>query len=309
MRSHAERLLLLLALTACAPERPTPRPPEPTAAPAAARAEPAAFSVRVVGSGPPMILIPGLTCSGEVWNDTVAHYHGRYQAHIVTLAGFAGQPAIGSPFMPRVRDELVAYIRAQGLVRPVIVGHSLGGFMALWIAATAPDEVGPVVAVDGVPFLAALGDPAMTPQGARPGAEQMRTMMASLTPEQFAAQTQLSLSAMITDPKHLAEVEETSRASDPAAVGEAVYELMTTDIRPLLAAIRTPVLLVAAGQYAKDDAARAALAASYESQVSSVPEHRVVVAARARHFVMLDDPAFLFGEIDGFLAAEQGGSR
>ena len=34
----------------------------------------------------------------------------------------------------------------------VMVGHSLGGFLALWVAATAPDAVGPIVAVDGVPY-------------------------------------------------------------------------------------------------------------------------------------------------------------
>ena len=51
------------------------------------------FAVTVTGSGRPMILIPGLSCGGNVWDGTVTHFKDRYECHVVTLAGFAGQPA------------------------------------------------------------------------------------------------------------------------------------------------------------------------------------------------------------------------
>ena len=51
------------------------------------------FAVKVTGTGQPMILIPGLACSGEVWDSTVAHFKDRCECHVLTLAGFAGQPA------------------------------------------------------------------------------------------------------------------------------------------------------------------------------------------------------------------------
>ena len=86
-----------------------------------------------------MILIPGLQCSGAVWNEAVAHYSDEYQVHVLTIAGFAGEPAIPGLRLSTVRDDLIRYIRENKLDHPVIVGHSLGGFLALWIAATAPD--------------------------------------------------------------------------------------------------------------------------------------------------------------------------
>ncbi|MFZ0035104.1 MAG: alpha/beta hydrolase [Sedimentisphaerales bacterium] len=85
--------------------------------------KPAAFTVKVTGSGRPMILIPGLGCGGNVWDGTVAHFKDRYECHVVTLAGFAGQPSIGGPFLEQVRSGLVEYIRQKKLERPVIVGH------------------------------------------------------------------------------------------------------------------------------------------------------------------------------------------
>src|SRR5689334_20013832 len=51
------------------------------------------FTVKVVGKGRPMILIPGLMCSGDVWDTTVEHYKSSYECHVLTLAGFAGRAA------------------------------------------------------------------------------------------------------------------------------------------------------------------------------------------------------------------------
>jgi pimeloyl-ACP methyl ester carboxylesterase len=41
--------------------------------------------------------------------------------------------------------------------------------------------------------------------------------------------------------------------------------------------------------------------AAYEAQVRAIPDHRVVLAEKARHFVMLDDAEFLYRELDDFL--------
>ncbi len=49
------------------------------------------FGVRVVGSGKPMILIPGNKGSADTYNDVVAHYKSRYKCYVITLAGFAGE--------------------------------------------------------------------------------------------------------------------------------------------------------------------------------------------------------------------------
>lgn len=52
------------------------------------------LDVRVVGKGQPVIMIPGLTCSGEVWDSTIAALDGNYEYHVITLLGFAGNPAM-----------------------------------------------------------------------------------------------------------------------------------------------------------------------------------------------------------------------
>lgn len=259
------------------------------------------FTVTRIGHGRPMILIPGLLSSGDVWSGTVAHFKDRYECHVLTLAGFAGQPAVPPPFLQTVRDDVLRYIEEKKLDHPVIVGHSLGGFLAFWIAAAAPDAVGPLVAVDGVPFLPALMTPSATAESSAPQAGSIRKLYGSFTREQLVAQSRMAFAGLIKDPGQVETATGWSFTSDPATAGAAMYEMMTTDLRQQIASIKSPVLLLAAADFAPDAARRKELASSYEAQVAKVPQARVVLAERARHFIMLDDPAFLLSTMDAFL--------
>ncbi len=273
------------------------------AAPVAAAEPPAPFSVEVTGHGPPVVLIPGLSCAGNVWRDTVERYRDGHTLHVLTLAGFGGQPAVaGAPLLARVRDELARYIRRHQLGRPIVVGHSLGGFVALWLAASVPDTVGGVVVVDAVPFLPALDDPAATVDGVRARADMARRLLGGASAAQFAAQTRAALARMITRPRDVEAVAARAVRSDPAVVAQAVFEMMTTDLREAIARITVPTLVMAAASGEPVDATQAA----YERQYARLPGHRLVVAARARHFIMLDDAAFFFAQLDDFFAHRSG---
>lgn len=285
------------------------------AATAGAQSPHPSFDVRVTGTGPAIVLIPGLLSTGEVWRTTVERYKDRHTLHVLTLAGFGGPAPIGAPFLSRVRDELIGYLEGvqragseRGLPtdKPILVGHSLGGFLSLWVAATAPELVGGVVAVDGVPFLPALVNPAATADGAKAQGEQIRTMYAGFTTDQLVSQSRMALTAMITA---LADVERALawvRVSDPATAGIAVAELMSTDLRPTVATITAPTLLIGASG-AAPEAMKPAFQNAYELQVAAVPRARVIMATKARHFIMFDDPAFLFAALDEFLASAGAG--
>jgi pimeloyl-ACP methyl ester carboxylesterase len=281
--------------------------------PAAARGQDAAtpsFAVRVDGQGPPMILIPGFVSSGAVWDDVVAHYKARYTCRVLTLPGFAGQPAIAAPVLSTVRDEIIDYIRAQHLNKPVLVGHSLGGFLALWIAATAPDIVGPVISIDGVPFMPALGNPEATADSVRPQAEQMKALYASLTSAQLGMQSRMAFGNMITDKGRIEGATAWAAASDPNAAAAMIAELMTTDIREQVAAIRTPVLLIPAVKtFASMPGGADRALAAYKDQVKKIPSVTVTPATHALHFVMYDDLPFLLNTMDAFLSPAAGSER
>lgn len=265
------------------------------------------FVVEVVGSGPDMILIPGMASSGDVWDGLVERYRDRYTLHVLTLAGFAGVPAAGTEsFLPRQRDAILGYIAERGLDRPALVGHSLGGFLAFWVASEKPSVAGPLIAVDGVPFLLALNDTSMTETSMAAQADQAAAFYATMSPEQMAAQTRMAAQAMVTGSEHVETITQWGAASDPATAGRAYAEMMTTDLRDDVARIESPVLLIAAGG-GQPEAARERLRNAYAHQLRALPGARVEVAPYARHFIMLDDPEYLFRTMDAFLAAAGAG--
>jgi pimeloyl-ACP methyl ester carboxylesterase len=247
---------------------------------------PRAFTAEVTGAGRPIIFIPGLGSPGEVWAETVDHLadQGGYECHVITLAGFAGRPPISEPISAAVRRDLTRYIRSRRLVRPIIVGHSMGGFIALWLASSFPENTGPVVIVDAGPALS--GDLAV--------ARALRERWADASDAEFAARARQMYSGMATNPRRLARISSLAAKSDRRTIGEAIYEMIVTDLRDDVAAIRSPVLFVLAdGIYQR----------RIRTQIGRIRNKRIVVIPRARHFVMIDAPERFFAAIDNFLAA------
>jgi N-formylmaleamate deformylase len=284
--------------------------PRPAAAGPAAP-EPRSFRVQVAGHGQPMILIPGLSSSGDTWNATVARYRERFTCHVLTLAGFAGVPPIEQPLLATVRAELVEYIREQQLTRPILVGHSLGGTLALAIAADHPDLVGPVIVVDSLPFLAGAQFQAKTLEDARAGIAAMRAYMANQTRSQYDeyVRSGAATSFMVTSPQDLDIIKQWGLASDPRTVADAMADLMGLDLREDVARIRTPTLVLGTWiglhqQLAKygTDVPRAAFVQTFGEQFAKLPQLHFVLSDTARHFIMFDDAPWFFGQLDGFLA-------
>ena len=270
-----------------------------TAATTTNAAAPPPYHAQVHGEGRPVYLIPGLASPGSVWDELAERLRGQgFQTRVLTLAGFAGQPPLEDDlFLAEVRDALSAEIEALDGPKPAVIGHSLGGFMAFWLAATIPDSLAGIVAVDGVPFISALTNPNATPASVDAQAQQINQYMSNLTPEQYAAQNRATLAGMIAGKADLERMAEAGGKSSPSAVGTAVAEMMTTDLRPMLKDIRVPVVLIQAADSGASEARREA----YAAQVESIPDIRHVVAEKGLHFVPLDDPDFVAAEVGRLL--------
>jgi pimeloyl-ACP methyl ester carboxylesterase len=259
------------------------------------------FKVEVTGHGQPMILIPGLYSSGQVWESVVSRYKANYKCHVLTLAGLAGEPPVGAPFMEKVRLGLADYIRAKKLRKPVVVGHSMGGFLALWLASKEPELVGPIIVVDMLPFPPAAQQPTATSETMKPQAEALREGMLAQSPEQRQQMQMAVLQTMITDPTKLALAAKWASLSDPNTVAEAMYEMFTIDLRPDLVRIKAPALVICTWVGLRQYMSREQVEKNFREQYAQLSGYKLVISEKAKHFVMFDDPEFLFKEMDNFL--------
>ncbi len=260
---------------------------------AAAPFKPTRISVEVRGSGPDVILIPGLSASRGVWNGTVAGVPG-YRYHLVQVAGFAGTAACGNSagrVAAPVADEIARYIASNRLGRPAIVGHSMGGSIAMMIAARHPQVVGRVMVVDMLPSPARpFGVPpaAVKPLarligGEMDGAERLRRDLKSLV-GRFGNSDWLE-----------------SR-NDAGVVGRSVSELLSTDLTPELVRIRAPLTVVYACS-ARLSYACGPVGKVYASAYSKRPGARLVRIDRSGHTIMWDQPVAFQAEFRTFLGA------
>lgn len=261
---------------------------------------PYAFSVTVTGHGRPMILIPGYSCSGEVWNETVAHLKDRYECHVLTMPGYAGVQPISQPILQTVRTEIIRYIRDKHLTKPILLGHSLGAFMSLWVASQVPDLVGPLVCVDGVPFISALMDPTANADSLRKNPrfnpEAVATFYAGMPVGGYEDKMAKAMQMQVSDTTRARQIARWSAASDRKTLGYTYVEMCTTDLRSDIARIKSPVLVLGSLYYNNPDLSRQALT----SQYAKLP-NKTIAVANTKHFIMYDDPAWLYGQIDGFL--------
>lgn len=269
----------------------------------AAAAEFRDLRVDVVGQGRPVLMIPGLNSAASTWTETCAALQPGVQCHIVQLPGFAGAPAVVTEhFLNGMRDRLLAYVDDRKLDKPVVIGHSLGGTLALQMAAEKPGRIERLVIVDSLPFLAGLRG--MTPEAAKGAAAAMRQQMLSATPAQWEAGARQGAMGMSRTPANGERVVAWSLASDRATSAQAMSELWGEDLRPMLPRITTPTLVL--GAWAAYEPMGSTLDGTkkiFEAQYAGLNGAKVSMSQRGYHFLMWDDADWLVGEIKGFLAA------
>lgn len=260
------------------------------------------FGVKVTGTGAPMILIPGLGCDGATWDTTVAHFRGRYECHVLTPAGFAGQPPVEGPFFDTMSAGLARYVRDKKLTKPVLVGHSIAAALVLRAAADHPDLYGPVVAVDGFPCIFALIDPATTPAAMAKAGAAERAKGERASRDEFLKGQKAMFGQWLSGEK-LDTAMTWQAASDQGTLARAKGELFALDLRPALAKVTTPILMLAGYDkgYERFGVTRAVFGERIKAQFTTAKAARVAIRDDCKHFIMYDQPDWMWGEMTTFL--------
>lgn len=297
------RALSLAALLLASPAVVRAAPPAAQAPAAPAIVQREHISIRDEGGrGPVVILIPGLSSPRAVYDGIVPVLRRDHRVLTVQVNGFdGGDPRANTK--PGVLDGIVAeladHIAREKIAAPAVVGHSMGGLVAMMLAVRHPDRVGRVMVIDALPFIGTIFDPAATAQSVAPRAAQMRDAMAA------APQAAADAAPITADPggiwsitpKGRMQVAEWSRRANPAAVAQAMYEDFTTDLRGEMSRLKARPFHVlyatGAGPQAK---------AIWERDYAGSGATLVPVAD-SWHFIMLDQPAAFEAAMRAFLAA------
>lgn len=100
------------------------------------------------GTGPPVLLIPGEASVAEEWYDVIQGLADHYRVVAVDLPGYGYTEPVSDASVPALVGFLWRFARELGLRRPVLIGHSLGGAVAIHAALAQPSRVPALVLVD-----------------------------------------------------------------------------------------------------------------------------------------------------------------
>lgn len=272
------------------------------AARGAAPVSPTRFTVEVTGKGPDVILIPGLSCSREVYRPLAAVLSQHYRLHLVQINGFAGQsagPNANGPFLAPVEAELAGYIEQNHLNRPAVIGHSIGGLLGIMLSADHPSDVGKLLLVDSLPFFAVIFNPSATVETMKPQAAAMQSQMISMSDEDFSKTQPVMLGSMVESPDGLKQATRWALESDRKVVAQATYDDLTTDMRPRLTSIRAPIVLIYPWEPALGT--KEQVDSFYITQYAGAAIFKSRRIEGSRHFIMFDQPQLFADAISTFL--------
>jgi N-formylmaleamate deformylase len=257
------------------------------------------FKVEVYGNGQPIILIPGYACSGDVWNAIVDNLKGKYQLHVLTIAGFAGVPPIDTPILKTVKNDLIKYVKENHLNKPVLIGHNLGAFMNLWVASEEPSLFSKIICVDGVPFISAMSNPSITSEDIKRNpaynAETVAVNFKNTPEKEFDDIIFKHVLTQVSDAAQTRLITQWRLASDRKTLGYTFVEMSTTDLRSDIAKINIPVLVLGSTYRTKETSQKI-----FGDQYRLLPNKKIFIAP-GKHSVMYDDPIWFREQVKNFL--------
>jgi pimeloyl-ACP methyl ester carboxylesterase len=243
------------------------------------------------GAGAPILFVPALYCGAWQWNAQIKALAPRYNLYVVTLPGFAGRPmAAGGDLMMRAVNSLHTIIGQHHLMgKVIVVGHSLGGTIAVMLAQTYPHDARGVISIEGgypIAPTAAAREQAVA-RATRPFIDLPRSQLGAVL-------RKAQLQFVITRPTDIDAVEKLASQSYPQAIVDWLRAALLLDLRPGMSKIAVPFTAIVPYDQSIDSyrgfATAAAKRAAYEA--SAAPARgRVIMIAPSRHFVMFDQPS------------------
>jgi pimeloyl-ACP methyl ester carboxylesterase len=226
-----------------------------------------------------VVLVHGLAGSVRWWSQNVRSLCAHFRVIIPDLIGFGQTQRVGSlPTIPEAAEVLCSWMHELKIVPAHLIGHSMGGQIAVHVAAQLPVTIERLVLVDaaGIPRRLNVREVA-------------RSAMQMAPPRAWG------------DPRFLRTIAADAWVAGPRTLFEATRAILQDDVRPLLPEISVPTLVI----WGERDR----LIPQEHAEVfrDCIPGARLVVLQRAAHNPMVDRPGafnrvvtrFLCGDIVG----------
>lgn len=242
------------------------------------------------GAGdPPLLFVHGWCCDHRYFAPQIEHFARRHRVVALDQRGFgqSDRPA-GEYTIEVFADDAAWLCRELDLRRPVVVGHSLGGAVALALAGRHPELPGALALCDPAVFLAGLGDGVREELVAGLAGPEWRSVAEEFIreflflPGDDPARRERIVAEMCATPQHV--------------MHSAFARLVDFDDAAAARACRVPVLVIEAGAPFVDR----------ERLLAALPDAVIEATPGVGHFHQLEAPERVNAILERFLAGRGG---
>ncbi|SEB51901.1 Pimeloyl-ACP methyl ester carboxylesterase [Tenacibaculum sp. MAR_2009_124] len=255
------------------------------------------FKIDKTGNGKQtVIFIPGFASSADVWNETVSQFDEKFTCYTLTMAGFAGvRPKENSSFNTW-SNEIARFIKKEKINSPIIIGHSMGGGLALNIASDHPKLVKKILVIDALPCLMALTNPSFTSKDNNNCSPMINQIMA-MSDEQFAQMQKASVKTMTTNVNQQNTIVQWSLDSDKKTFASMYCDFLNIDLRNKIKSIECPSYILLQSHFKN-------FKTQIGSQYKNLKTANLEYANKGLHFIMYDDKEWYFNQLKENILSE-----
>lgn len=248
------------------------------------------IAYRQQGSGPPLVLVHGLGApSEEIWHEIEDELARSFEVVAYDGRGAGRSDIPPGPYsLDDLAGDLDALLRALGLEAVSMLGHSLGGAVALRHAAMHPGRIAAIVGV-GTPVVLSDGGAVVAARAEQAEAEGMQGIAETVTRHALTRSFQRSR------PEDTRRFRELIAANDPAGYAANCRALVGLDLTPDLPRIAARVLLVSGDE----DVVVPHLANT--DYAAALPDGSTHTLADCGHIPPLEQPLALVEAVRSFL--------
>jgi 3-oxoadipate enol-lactonase len=239
----------------------------------------------------PLMFLHGIGGAARGWRDQLVFFGERYHAVAWDMPGYGGSAPLAKVSIATLADALQEFLTAIGAVKPILVGHSIGGMIVQqWLVKYPEAAAAAVLAQTSPAFGRPDGDWQKSFIEARLGpldrGETMRTLAPILVKE---------LVGDDPDPRGMEMAQECMASVPEASYRATMLALLGFDRREALRDIKVPTLVLSGSKDKNAPASMMAKMAGY------IPAATYVELEGAGHLVNLERPKIFNTVVDRFL--------
>jgi pimeloyl-ACP methyl ester carboxylesterase len=236
-----------------------------------------------------LVLVHGLGAQADIWNDLLPFIVNEFRVHVYELHGHGSTEPLPDPSILAETEALRAWILEQDLVYPTLVGHGLGGMIAMQYAMDHPADVDRLVVIDAGPRQIAAEEHEQ---------DVARSLMQDY--DHFVASRYVGISP---DAEVCEQAVDWALRTDAVTFTALLLSSFDWDITDQLANQSVPMLVVGSQSYLPEAGYEREFLQQYGYDAARVLSFKRIPGVG--HYLMLEKPTYLASVLTTYLRAEE----